>query len=376
MLHGRPGVCFQFLPDMRRGLISWSREEVPPSVLESRVARLQEKMRGAELGVVLVYTSFARPSAVAWLTHFVPYWNEALLVVHPVGAPVLLAAFSKRVHDWIRSVSHLGEVRSAPDLGRAAAAFLKERTPQPSRIGVLELDALPWAVAEPLVKAGYGAALVDITGLFASIRQPADEVEIRLARRAAKIAVQALKAIPTGAKRASEVLSALESSARLDGAEEVLPRLAPDLREDATLRRLEGDALLGERYAVQLSVAYKATWIRITRSVSTHAVPPSWRSAAERFVETAARLNEANLSLEPQAAGSARPGKPAAWTLETCRGSPPLSVVASGETPSRTALPGGSLACLSLQLDLDDGPWLGGEPLILGRRGQPSRRLI
>src|SRR5712691_8550820 len=323
---------------MRRGLISWSRDEVPPSVLEGRVARLQEQMRAAELGVVLIYTSFARPSAVAWLTHFVPYWNEALLVVFPTGAPVLLAAFSKRVHDWIRSVSHLGHVRSAPDLGRATVAFLKERPPQPSRIGVLELDALPWPVAEPLVKSEYGRGLVDATGLFASIRQPADEVEIQLARRAATIAVQAFKAIPTKAKRASELLSALEGAARLDGAEEVLPRLASDLRADATLRRFQGDALLGQRYAVELSVAYKATWVRITRCVSTQAVPPSWRGAAERFVETAERLNEANLSFEPQVTGSVRPGKTAAWTLETCRGSQSLSIVATGETPSPSAL--------------------------------------
>lgn len=361
---------------MRHGLISWSREEVPPAVLENRVARLQSKMRVAGLGVVLVYTSFARPSAVAWLTHFVPYWNEALLLVYPSGGPVLLAAFSKRVHDWIRSVSHLEEVRSAPNLGRAAAVFLKERPPVPLRIGVLELDALPWLVAEPIMKSEYGRAVVDATGLFASIRQPADEVEIRLARRAATIAVQAFKAIPTGAKRASDLLSALEGLARLDGAEEVLPRLAPDLRADATLRRLEGDALLGERYAVELSVAYKATWVRITRCVSTQAAPPSWRGAADRFVETAERLNEANLSLEPQVTGSVRLGKTAAWTLETCRGSPPLSIVATGEAPSSLALPGGSLACLFMQLELDDGPWLGGAPLILGSRGQPSRLLI
>src|SRR6266581_2477437 len=361
---------------MRRGLISWSRDEVPPAILEGRVARLQEQMRAAELGVVLIYTSFARPSAVAWLTHFVPYWNEALLAVFPTGAPVLLAAFSKRVHDWIRSVSHLGEVRSAPDLGQATVAFLKERPPQPSRIGVLELDALPWPVAEPIMKSEYGRAVVDATGLFAAIRQPADEAEIRLARRAAAIAVQAFKTIPTTAKRASELLAALERSARLDGAEEVLPRLAPDLRADATLRRFEGDALLGERYAVELSVAYKATWVRITRCVSSLAVPPSWRGAADRFVETAERLNEGNLSLELPIEGSGRPGRTAAWTLESCCGSPPLSIVATGKAPSQSALPGGSLACLFLQLDLDDGPWLRGEPLILGSRGQPSRLLI
>ena len=97
---------------------------------------------------------------------------------------------------------------------------------------------------------------------------------------------------------------------------------------------------------------------------------------ADRFVETAERLNEANLALAPQVAGSVRPGKTAFWTLETCRGSPPLSIVATGETPSPSALPGGSLACLSMQLALDDGPWLGGEPIILGSRGQPSRLLV
>src|SRR2546421_1702556 len=214
---------------MRRGLISWSREEVPASVLDLRVARFQEKIQAAKLDAVLVYTSFARPSAVAWLTHFVPYWNEALLAVFPTGAPMLLAAFSKRVHDWIRSVSHLGEVRSAPDLGRAAVNFLEERLSRPSRIGVLELDALPWPVAEPIMKSEYGRAVVDATGLFAAIRQPADEAEIRLARRAATIAVQSFKAIPTGAKVASELLAALEGSARLDGADGVFSRLAPDL---------------------------------------------------------------------------------------------------------------------------------------------------
>jgi hypothetical protein len=361
---------------MRRGLISWSREEVPPSVLESRVARLQGEMRTAELGAMLVYTSFARPSAVAWLTHFVPYWNEALLVVFPTGAPVLLAAFSKRVLDWIRSVSHLGEVRSTPELGRAAAAFLKERPPEPSRVGVLELDALPWTVAEPIVRTRFGGALIDVSGLFASIRQPADEAEIRLARRAAKIAAQALAAIPAGVQRASEVVSALEASARLDGAEEVLPRLAPDLRADATLRRFEGDARLGERYGVELSVAYKATWVRLARCFSRNGLPQSWRRAAEWFARAASRLNERNFSLQPLAPGAPLPGELTAWTLEICLGSSPFCIAAGGGASARGVLPAGSLASLSMQLSLDDGPWLYGEPFVLGSDSQPSRLLV
>src|SRR5690348_13318501 len=311
---------------MRRGLIAWSREEVPAPVLDARVARLQKEMRSAGLGVVFVYTSFARPSAVSWLTHFVPYWNEGLLAVPQTGAPVLLAAFSKRMHDWIRSVSHVGEVRSLPDLGRAAVAFLEGRTPGIPRVGVLELDALPWRLAEPLLNSGYGPALTDVTELFASIRQPADETEIRLAQRAADIAAKALAAIPAGAKRASQVLSAIERSARLAGAEEVLPGLAPDLALDATLRRFEGDAALGERYAIGLSVAYKATWTRAVRCYAER-MPDSWIDAQERMAAWTSRLGEA--------APSPQPDDAAFWSVEACVGSQPLSVIASSDSAHR-----------------------------------------
>jgi hypothetical protein len=251
--------------------------------------------------------------------------------------------------------------------------FLEERLPKPSSIGVLELDALPWSVAEPIAKSRYGPRLVDATGLFAAIRQPADEVEIQLAQRAARIAAQAFGTIPPHPARASEVLSALEGSARRDGAEEVLPHLAPDLHVDATLRRFEGDAPLGERFAVELSVAYKATWVRVVRCFSSNGSPQSWRRAGDWFVEAAARLNETNFSVERQAAP---PGKLAAWTLESCFGSPPLSVAATNGASAGRALPGGSLASLSLHVDLDDGPWLSGVPLVVGSAGRPSRLLI
>ena len=49
---------------LRRGLIGWSRDEVPASVARMAASRrLQDRMRAAGLGAVLIYTSFARPSA-------------------------------------------------------------------------------------------------------------------------------------------------------------------------------------------------------------------------------------------------------------------------------------------------------------------------
>lgn len=342
---------------MRRGLIGWSRDEVPASVLEGRVARLQDAMRAAGLGAALIYTSFARPSAVAWLTHFVPYWNEGLLVVLPAGAPVLLAAFSKRMQGWIRSVSHVGEVQSVANLGRATARLLEERVPESAKIGVLELDALPWPVAEPLLSS-HKKRLADITALFASIRQPADDTEIRLAQRAADIAVKALGSIPPGVARASQVLSAIEGSARLDGAEEVLPRLAPDLVAGTTLRRIEGDLPLAGRYAVELSIAYKATWARVARCFSAD-TPQSWLLAQRWTSDWATRIT--GVSAEPP------PGTITFWSLEACVGSEPFSVVASAVGP-RGTVSAGTLACFSIKLQLPDGPWLGGAPVVIGSR--------
>lgn len=349
---------------MRRGLISWSRDEVPAAVLDSRVARLQDAMRAAGLGAALIYTSFARPSAVAWLTHFVPYWNEGLLLVLPAGAPLLLAAFSKRMQGWIRSVSHVGEVQSVSQLGRAAIDLL-ERLPGNSRVGVLELDALPWLVAEPLVNSRHGKALIDATNLFASIRQPADDTEVRLAQRAADIAMKALGSIPPGAARASQVLSAIERSARLDGAEEVLPRLAPDLAAGTALRRLEGDLPLGGRYAVELSIAYKATWARVARCFSSNA-PQSWLNAQRWASDWATRITG-------DSAGPP-PGVITFWSLEACVGSQPFSVVASAVGP-RGTVSAGTLACFSIKLQLEDGPWLGGAPVVIGS-GAPGRILV
>jgi Xaa-Pro aminopeptidase len=348
---------------MRRGLISWSRDEVPAAVLEARVARLQERMRAAGLDAVLIYTSFARPAAVAWLTHFVPYWNEALLVVPQSGATVLLAAFSKRMHGWVTGVSHVGEVLPVSQLGRAAAKLLAERLPSSSRVAALELDALPWPVAEPL-SAALGPRLVDATALFASIRQPADETEVALARRAAEIAAKALDAVPAAPERASRVLSAIERSARLDGAEEVLPRLAPDLAAGTALLRVEGEVPLGKRHAVELSVAYKGTWARVARCFAAEE-PPSWSKARRWLADWATQIT--SVSPPPP------PGNIAFWSLEACVGAEPWSVVASAIGPRGTVV-AGTLASFSIQLQLADGPWLGAGTVVVG--GETPGRLL
>jgi hypothetical protein len=316
---------------MRRGLIAWSKEQVPSSALEARVRRVQQALAAQGLEALLAYTSFACPAAVSWLTHFVPYWNEALLAVLPEGPPSLIASFSKRMHPWIREVSHVGEIVPAPDLGRAAAAFVEKRSLK--RVGVVDLEHLPWSVAEPIaigIAIGIGAELADASEFFAALRQPADRYENALAARATQIAEHALAAIPGRPRHASEILSAVESAARREGAEEIIPRITQ----------------MGDRNSVQLSVAYKGVWIRLGRTYPSVPEAESWFEAALQ-----------GRALPP-------PGKLTSRTVESCIGSSPLSVVEDQDRVYHR-MPAGARAVLSVRLDLEDGPWRAAAPFLV-----------
>ncbi len=367
---------------MRRGLISWSRDELPVEVLEARVKRLQEAMRAQGLDVVLAYTSFARPAAVTWLTQFVPYWNEGMLVIPQRGGPVLLAAFSKRVQEWIRDVSYLEDVMTAPNLGKGVLELLKKRIPdfaaRGAKVGVIEKDELPWPIAEPLIGTLGDGSLIDAGALFAGIRQPADAAEIGLAERALGLALKALDAVPAGARRASQALAAIDARARCDGAEEVLFRVATDLRFNPVLQRIETDADLGALWALQLSLAYKGVWVRSTRCFANGQLPGSWRGAESWFTKAALRLSDTT----PDADALGAPGKVAFWMLESCLGSQPLAVVTHG--PARTqqampvparSLPCDALAVLSAELELPEGGWHASAPLVLGANDRATRLL-
>ena len=347
---------------MRRGLMSWSREEVPAAVLDERVGRLQAAMKQRGWGAALAYTSFAEPAAVHWLTNFTPYWSEALLLVPPAGMPVLLAALTPRVHGWIREVSHLGDVVSAPRLGQAARKLLEERGAGRAVVGVIGLDALPASVAGPLFEGWTQDRIADAGEVFARLRQPADAVELALADCAREIGQRALDGMPAQAAGSNALAGAVEALARSRGAEETLHRVAPDLRRSGGLLRLEGELALGDAYAVELSLAYKGTWVRLGRSVARGAAPASWRQADAWFEASLRGLAQSGGS-RPQLPDGARQGH---WTLESCTGAQPLSVAASSRDGApQAALRSGMRAVFSAHAEFDDGHWFRAAPVTL-----------
>lgn len=350
---------------MRRGLMSWSREELPASVLDERVARLRAGMERDGLAAVLVYTSFAEPAAVHWLSNFTPYWSEAMLLVLPAEAPILLASLTPRVHGWIREVSHLGEVVSAPRLAQGALEMLAGKGVRSgSRIGVVGLDSLPAAVAGPLMKGWGTASVVDAGPLFTALRQPCGKEELALANRALAIGLAAVAGVPGDVRNTSELAAAIEASARAAGAEEVLHRVAPDLSRAGALRRLEGEFPLGPTYALELSVAYKGHWVRLGGSHARGARPAGWDAVEAWFGESLSRLAETGAD-----GLAAMPARQSRWSLESCVGVQPLTLARTHEQEF-VHLPPGSLAVFSAHAALDGGGhWYHSAPLVLGGGG-------
>jgi hypothetical protein len=266
---------------MRRGLISWSKLELPEVVLKNRVSNLQIELKKNNIDAFLAYTSISQPSAVNWLTHFTPYWSEALLVIFPDKDPVLLASLTKRVHSWIREVSLLSEIIMSPKIGEDAQRYLNSKLNNSSIVGVVNLDSLPASIAITLSNSESAFSLVDASSIFQTTRNHSDTSELGLVKKATNIADTVFSRLNLRYSNTNQLASELELNARLLGAEEVIIRVAPDLNSDHVFVRLESDILLGLSYGVELTIAYKGVWIRSIRNLGPVDMLDSWVKAKD-----------------------------------------------------------------------------------------------
>jgi hypothetical protein len=343
---------------VRRGLIAWSKTELPEATLNARIARAQAAMREAGLDALLLYTNNTRPAAVTWLSAFVPYFSDGLLLVPREGKSVLVVSMSKRVINWVIATSYVGEVASGPrigiEAGKRAAALGK-------RVGVAELDELPAGIAADLV--ALGLSLVDATGLMEKLRGRADPAEVALAGKAAAIAehalVRAAKPHPDGA----DAVAAVEAAARLLGAEEIFITLAADLGREKTFRRITGRPALGARYALRATLAYKGIWVRSARSFGAN--PATLARATESFAAAVAGLPD----------GAAFQGM-ASWLVEGCRIAQPLAPLMGSRVSEPHPPAPGSLVSVQASLVLDGESILIGAPALIGAVGEAAGFLV
>lgn len=338
---------------MRRGLIEWSKTELPESVFDARIAALRQAMAADGIDALVAYTNFTRPSAVSWLCDFIPYWSECTLIVPKTGPLSMVSAVSPRGKPWVESTTYSANLLFAPKIGPETARAIGEAFPAGATVGVVELDEVPAAVALALKSAG--TPVVDATGAFVRARAAGDAAAVALAKTAAGLAQRALAAIDANGTDATASVAAVDRTARALGAEESYVAIAPDLRADRRLLRLEGPATLGDAYALRSTVAYKGTWVRMIRTVVRNDTNGIVRKAGEQFAAAVAALPKLDAFRKLDW-----------WLIETARVAQPLEAVAGSAVPHAQDVPAGALVTVGAALTIDGTPVLAGGPAMAG----------
>jgi hypothetical protein len=340
---------------MRRGLIARSKTELPDAVFDARLERLRDAMGAFD--ALLIYTNNTRPAAVSWLSGFIPYWSEAMLVVPRDGLPVLVAALTFRVKPWIERTSRVAEVIHSPRIGIEAARLIAGRRAD-AAVGVVDFDRLSAGIADDLREAGPRLALSDASDLFAMVRAPADPAEIMLTARASSIAAAAFSCIEPR-DSASEIVAAMEREARRNGAEEVYVAMAPDLAHDRHLRRIEGDPSLGRRFAVRASIAYKGSWVRRAATVNRDGAVSE--AAQAIFADAIARL-PSDYALSQFSS----------FLVEGCRIAQPLEALMGSRIAEPRAPVGGAVVSVQATIEVEGQPVILGAPALVGASGETA----
>jgi hypothetical protein len=241
---------------MKRGLITWDRTELPPTVFEARIAKTRAALANDNLPALLVYSDVWRSTEGRHLTNFMPYWNRSLIMIPREGGPILLCGLSPRVYPWIKSVTVFEEIRPASKLVPTLLQLSAERGW--TRLGVLDLPRLPYEIQIPLELSNI---TLDLT----------DDAEIAMTRRAEQMAREILTAeLPKGAGLTDYQFSGrLERAFRRAGAEDLVLRFSTG---GATPRPACG-AVLKEPYAVSIALEYRGHWARVMLGVPTGSVP-------------------------------------------------------------------------------------------------------
>jgi hypothetical protein len=344
---------------MRRGLISHSKIELPDAVLDARLDRVRAAMAEARLDALLIYSNNTRPAGVSWLTGFVPYWSEALLVVSRDGAPYLVVALTFRVKSWIERTSRVADVIHTPRIGLGAAQKIAAGKPD-AAVGVVDFGGLSAGIVDDLRECGPRLALSDASALFTRLRAKADPAEVALAMKAASIAHAALAAVRGDGIGA--MIASVEAQARSLGAEEIYVAAAPDLARDHRLVRIEGEAVRGESFALRATVAYKGAWVRLTRSYCDTALA---QAATARLAQAVAQL----------------PGERgftgfASWLVEGCRMAQPLDPLMGSRVDAASPPTPGALVSVQANVEIDGRTVLVGAPALLGERGEAASLLV
>jgi hypothetical protein len=248
---------------MKRGLIEWNPEELSREVLDGRVARCQALLAERGLDAAVCYTSVAQPGLSRYFVHFLPYWNEGVLVLPRDGDPMLCVGLSNRVFPWIKSSSTLTEIRASRNLGADAAKVLQERGAR--RVGLADRGSIPHRIIAELQTGLADGEVVDLPQVVETLALGLDADELRLRAEAGQRVAAALAEAGTpGAAATDSALAAhLDRAVRLAGAEDVLVLVGPGGQWPGLPRKAPLDGPTN----VMMQVEYKGHWVQVGRAL-------------------------------------------------------------------------------------------------------------
>jgi Xaa-Pro aminopeptidase len=239
---------------MKRGLITWHKDELPPQAFDTRLAAARKVLAERDLPALLVYSDVWRSNQGRYFSNFMPYWNRALLMIPRDDKPVLLCALSPRVYPWIKSVTILDDIKPSPNLTQRVFEMAAEKGWK--KIGVLDEGGLPFDLYTEL-HAG-DLELLDVP--FAEVRPGPDQWELPMYARAESLTREVLAAeLPhaVGLKD-HEFVGRLERRYRLAGAEDLVILIA-----NGSSPAPPTGAILRPGFGVAVALEYRGHWVRV-----------------------------------------------------------------------------------------------------------------
>lgn len=245
---------------MKRGLVSWEKNELPPEELATRLAAVHAVARNESVDAVVVYSDVWRSNDARYLSNYMPYWNRAFVVVPLEEKPILLCALSPRVYPWIKTVTAHETIIASPSPPATLFKLCAERGWK--RVGVCDLDGLPTDLHAELTSGKV--ELVDIPRN--EIRPAPAGVEVRMHARAARMAREVLEQelATAGEQNGHELTGRLERVLRRAGAEDVVILVSDGQGPPIPA---EGRPV-GPHTSVVVAIEYNGHWAKVTRNLA------------------------------------------------------------------------------------------------------------
>jgi hypothetical protein len=246
---------------MKRGLIAWDKERVPPSAFATRLNAFNELMERYAVPALVIYTDVWRSNDVRYASNYMPYWNRALAVLVRAQPPVLLCSLSPRVYPWIQSVTIHETIVPSPSLPTQLLKLATDRG-WPC-VGCLDFQGLPHDLYAQIRAAQL--QIIDIPRDLA--RAAPDAAEIAMHRQAAVIAREALAAALAGdaiGMNEFGLIGRIERLVRRAGAEDLITMVADG---NSHFRPASGE-IVGPNTSIMAAVEYSGHWAKLSRNLA------------------------------------------------------------------------------------------------------------